>query len=110
MPVHSFKAAIVVAIMLSLSACGPGINVRSLADPTATSARQSAIELVVKTHFAAIIRDIDAGGGPELDHLLIVAQVPAKDRPTRILQLHRDADLYRESPGALVAALTLYGA
>ena len=76
---------------------------------TADVQRRGAVELVVKSDFAGVQRDIRAGGGPVLTAAMDAARIPASDRPARVVQLQRDLPLYGESPGALVLALTTYG-
>lgn len=105
--------------LLALAACtgGPGggrlglggLNVSGLVDPAA-SQRRGAVEVAVKSAFPGILDDIDAGGGQSLSRAFDAAGVPPDDRPARLLQLRGDLGLYRSNPGALVAALMLYGA
>lgn len=72
-------------------------------------ARRGAVEIAVKTDLAALLADIDAGGGPALTRAYDAAGVPAEHRATRTIQLRGSRDLYAANPGALVTALTVYG-
>lgn len=69
-----------------------------------------AVELIVKTSHPAILRDISAGGGPDLTRAMEAAAIPPEDRAARILALQSDFDVYESSPGALTSALRLWGA
>mgnify|MGYP004540382017 CR=1 FL=1 len=99
--------ALPLLLVLTLAACasGPG----ALLDP-ALAQRRGAVEVAVKSAHPGILEEIDAGGGPALSRALDAAGVPPEDRPARLLQLKGDLGLYRANPGALVAALVLYGA
>lgn len=94
--------------MLLLGACGPGVDLRSAFDP-AERQRRGAVEVAVKSAFPGILDEIAAGGGPGLAAAFDAAGVPVGDRPTRITQLQGDLGLYGSNPGALAAALALYG-
>jgi hypothetical protein len=78
-------------------------------EQAATQQRRGAVEIIVKSNFAAVLGDIDAGGGPVLTRAMDAARIPAQDRPTRIIQLQSNMALYEVNPGALVSALMLYG-
>jgi hypothetical protein len=102
----------VIAIAV-LGACtgpvGPG---NAIFDPAGTAeynSRRGEVEIIVKTQFEAILRDIDNGGGVTLAAAMDASGVPPGDRPTRILQLQSDRGLYQASPGALVTAIMVYG-
>ena len=77
-------------------------------DP-ADAGRRGAVEVAVKGAYPAILGEIARGGGPDLQAALDAAGVPAGDRPARLIQLRGDLGLYEANPGALVAALMLYG-
>lgn len=94
--------------LLALSACTEGLNVGALADP-AEAQRRGAVEVAVKGAFPGILGEIEAGSGPNLLRALDAAGVPEGDRPARLIQLRGDLGLYEVNPGALVAALMLYG-
>ena len=98
-----------------LAACttpleGPFGQLLTPADLSADSARRGATELAVKDRFAAILAEIDAGGGPALTAAFDAARVPVAERPARTLQLQGDLGLYAANPGALVSALLTFGA
>ena len=78
-------------------------------DNAAYNQRRGEVELIVKSNFEEIKRDIRAGGGPVLTQAMDVARIPTSDRPTRILQLNADMGLYQTAPGPLVTALMVYG-
>lgn len=94
--------------LLALAACTGGLNVVGLLDPSQAQ-RRGAVEVAVKGAFPAILDEIEAGEGPNLSLALDAAGVPAQDRPSRLVQLRGDLGLYEANPGALVAALLLYG-
>lgn len=94
--------------LLALSACGQGLNFGALTSP-AEAQRRGAVELAVKSSWPAIIEEIGAGGGPSLSRAMEAAGIPSGDRPARTTQLGGDLGLYQANPGALVAALMLYG-
>ena len=71
--------------------------------------RQSAVETFFKTNHPALIAEIMTGGGGTVDQAMDLAGIPMQDRPTRLIQLRSDAQFYQSAPGALVAALMLYG-
>ncbi|WP_341366136.1 hypothetical protein [Yoonia sp. BS5-3] len=71
--------------------------------------RRGRVEVIVKSNYPAILRDLNAGGGPVLTDAMNAAEVPEADRPTRIIQLQSDIGLYAQNPGALVVALMVYG-
>ena len=71
--------------------------------------RRAAVEVIVKSNYEAIKDDIGAGGGPPLTKAMDAAQIPERDRPTRIMQLRADIGLHSTSPRALVTALMVYG-
>jgi len=70
--------------------------------------RRANVELVVKTNYDELRRDIRAGGGPVLTKAMDAAGVPVRDRPTRVLQLQSDIGV-GVGPGALITALMIYG-
>ncbi len=102
---------------LILAACAtdpsnPGVPVftplTAMTDP-GYAQKRGQVEIIVKTNYDAIRRDIDAGGGPALTAAMDAAGVPPQDRPTRIIQLQSDMGLYDANPGALVTALMVFG-
>lgn len=93
-----------VLLALLLASCAPV----AFLDP-GQGQRRGAVELAVKSAFPAILDEIDAGGGPALTRALDAAGVPEGDRSTRLAQLDGDLGLYAANPGALVAALLVYG-
>ena len=99
---------LLLAALFALAGCSQGLNVGALVNP-AESQRRGAVEVVVKSSFPGILDEIEAGAGPNLEEALDAAGVPAEDRPARLIQLRGDLGLYQANPGALVAALTLYG-
>lgn len=94
--------------LLALSACTQGLNVGALVDP-AEAQRRGSVEVAVKSAHPGILDEIRAGGGPSLARAMDAAGVPLGDRPARVIQLQGDLGLYEANPGALVAALMLYG-
>ena len=102
-------------IPLCVAACtplsGPAFWPTSGAGATtgAMAGQQSAVETFVKTNHPLLMSEIISGGGPTIDQAMELAGVPMQDRATRLIQLRSDAPLYQSAPGALVAALTLYG-
>ena len=96
------------AALLLATACTGGLNVGGLVDPAA-SQRRGAVEVAVKSSFPGIIDEIAAGGGPAIEAAFDAAGVPPGDRSARLTQLDGDLGLYAANPGALIAALTLYG-
>ena len=100
---------VLLAAFLALGGCSQGLNVGSLVNP-ADAQRRGAVELAVKSSYPGILEEIEAGGGPSLIRALDAAGVPAEERPTQAIQLRGDLGLYQANPGALVAALLLYGA
>ena len=99
---------LLLAALLALGACTAGLNLGALVDP-ADAQRRGAVELAVKGAFPGILDEIEAGAGPNLLRALDAAGVPEGDRPARLIQLRGDLGLYEANPGALVAALLLYG-
>ncbi len=100
--------------LLTLPACAEDVwlPIPGIATPeetTAYSENRGAVELFVKTNYDAILTQIDAGNGPQLNEAFNLADVPENERPARVLQLQSDLPLYNENPGALVTALTVYG-
>ena len=71
--------------------------------------RRGQVEVIVKSDYEAIKNDIRASGGPSLTQAMDAANIPERDRPTRIIQLQSDFGLYSTSPGALITALMVYG-
>jgi len=71
--------------------------------------RRGQVEVVVKSNYEEIKRDIRAGQGPALTKAFDTAGVPAADRPFRVIQLQSDLGLYQTSPSALVTAFMVYG-
>lgn len=94
--------------LLAVPACTQGLNVGALVDP-AEAQRRGAVEVAVKSAYPGILDEIGAGGGPSITRAMEAAGVPVGDRPARIIQLRGDLGLYEANPGALVAALMLYG-
>lgn len=94
--------------LLLLGGCGRSLDVASLVDPREAQ-RRGAVEVAVKSAFPGILDEIAAGGGPGIDAALAAADVPAGDRPARILQLDGDLGLYAANPSALAAAILVYG-
>ena len=99
---------LLLAALLGLSGCADGLGVGALVNP-ADAQRRGAVELAVKGAYPAILSEIAAGAGPNLEASFDAAGVPAQDRPARLIQLQGDLRLYEANPGALVAALMLYG-
>jgi hypothetical protein len=114
-------ARLALPCLVFLTACGPGVDqpgnplnwpVRALGmGPQSADyqQRRGAVELIVKSQFPAILNEIEAGDGPVLRQAMDTARIPLQDRPARIIQLQSDFGLYEVNPGALVAALMLYG-
>jgi hypothetical protein len=96
------------AAYLALGACSQGLNVGALVNPTEPQ-RRGAVEVAVKSAYPGILDEIEAGSGPNLIRAMDAAGVPSQDRPARVIQLRGDIGLYQANPGALVAALMLYG-
>ncbi|WP_246045502.1 hypothetical protein [Rubellimicrobium roseum] len=94
--------------LLTVGACAQGLNVGALVDP-AEAQRRGAVEVAVKSAYPGLLDEIEAGGGPSIGAAFDAAGVPPQDRPARLLQLRGDLGLYEANPGALVAALMLYG-
>lgn len=94
--------------LLALPACTQGLNVGALVNPVEAQQR-GAVEVAVKSSWPVILDEIEAGGGPNLSRAMEAAGVPPGDRPARVIQLRGDLGLYQANPGALVAALMLYG-
>ena len=89
-----------------------GLPIAGALDPAVrqeTAERRGAVELYVKTNHPALVRDLQAGGGPALSEGFRIAGVPRQDQPARIVQLQSQIDVHRTNPGALVTALTSYG-
>ena len=99
---------LLLAALLGLPACTGGVDVGSLVRP-ADAGRRGAVEVAVKAAYPGILDKIEAGTGPNLQSALEAAGVPPGDRPARLIQLRGDLGLYESNPGALVAALMLYG-
>jgi hypothetical protein len=96
-----------VTALLLVAGCAGGLDVPALASP-AEAQRRGAVELAVKSTHPGLLREIEAGGGPAIEAAMDAAGVPPADRPARLAQMRGDLGLY-EAPGALVAALMLYG-
>lgn len=71
--------------------------------------RRGQVELIVKSNYDTIRKEISAGGGPALTKAMDAAGIPLSERPARIIQLQSDIGIYNASPGALVTALMVYG-
>lgn len=80
----------------------------AITDPAARQ-NQGALELYVKTNHRAIMADIEGGGGAALTRSFDLANVPATDRPARILALQGDFAAYESNPGSLILSLGLWG-
>ena len=80
----------------------------ALSDP-AQAQNRGQVEIIVKSNYDAIRRDIIAGGGPALIAAMDAAGVPYQDRPTRMIQLQSNSWLYAANPSALITALLIYG-
>ncbi len=89
-------------LSVPVTSAGPAVGT------DAHNKRHGQVEVIVKSSFEAIKDDIRDGGGPALTKAMNAAGIPARDRPTRVIQLQSDADLYNAAPGALVTALMLY--
>jgi hypothetical protein len=89
-------------LLVLLPACGAAI------DPVQAQ-RRGAVELAVKGGYPAILDEIEAGTGPNLWRAFDAAGVPISDRSARTTQLQGDLGLFEANPGALVAAILLYG-
>ncbi len=63
----------------------------------------------MKGGYPAILDEIEAGTGPNLWRAFDAAGVPISDRSARTTQLQGDLGLFEANPGALVAAILLYG-
>lgn len=100
--------ALALAALLPLSGCAGGLAVGALVDP-AEAQRRGAVEVAVKSAHPGIVAEIEAGGGPALAAAMDAAGVPAPDRPARLAQMRGDLGLYEANPGALVAALMIFG-
>lgn len=101
-------------LILLLAGCSNGfqlpVNALTSAEENAIyQARQAEVEVIVKSNFDAVIRDIRAGGGPTLTSAFDAAGVPDQERATRAFQLNNDLGLYAGNPGALVTAIMVYG-
>ncbi len=120
-PAHRRRATVALPLILVLAGCAGGPNppggpldwgARTLGigpRDGGSGARRGAVEVIVKSGHPAILAEIEAGGGPVLASAMDAARVPPQDRPARLLQLRADIGLYEVNPGALVAALMLYG-
>ena len=95
-------------LVLLVAGCGQGLDLAGLTDP-AQASRRGAIEVAVKSAHPAIVSEIEAGGGPALARAFDAAGVPAGERAARTTQLGGDLGLYARNPGALAAALAVYG-
>ncbi len=106
-------APLLILCLLAVAGCAPGalpgLQSTLLPSTAQDQARRGAVELAVKGDFAAVLRDIDAGGGPALTAAFDAAGVPGYDRPARIIQLQGDMSMHASSPGALVTSLLLWG-
>ena len=110
------RPALLIPLIL-IAACttdpnNPGMPVftplTAMTDP-GYAQKRGQVEIIVKSEYDAIRRDIDAGGGPVLTSAMDAAGVPPQDRPTRVIQLQSDRGLFDVNPGALVTALMVYG-
>jgi hypothetical protein len=99
---------LLLAAFLGLPGCTGGLDVGSLVRP-ADAERRGAVEVAVKSAYPGILDEIEAGSGPNLQAALDAARVPPGDWQARLIQLRGDLGLYEANPGALVAALLLYG-
>jgi hypothetical protein len=106
------RALFVLPLMLAACADPGGMPVftplTAMTDP-GYAQKRGQVEIIVKSQFDQIRRDIDAGGGAVLTQAFDAAGVPFQDRPTRVIQLQSDMGLYDANPGALVTALMVYG-
>ncbi len=87
----------------------PISGIGTAAENAAYNQRRGRVEVIVKTNFDQILRDITNGGGAVLTEAMDAARIPDADRPARVLQMQRDLGLYQANPGALVVALMVYG-
>ena len=87
----------------------PFTAISTAVDNAVYDSRRGTVELHVKSNHPALLADIAAGAGPALAEAMDLAQVPARDRAARIIQLQADLPLYRDSPEALIVALMVYG-
>jgi len=100
--------SLLLVALLGTSACTQGLNLGALVDP-AEAQRRGAVEVAVKSAYPGILEEIESGSGSDLARAMDAAGVPLGDRPARVIQLRGDLGLYEANPGALVAALMLYG-
>ena len=100
-------------LFVILAGCTNGftlpVNALTSAEENAIyQSRQAEVEIIVKSDFDAVIRDIQTGGGPTLTQAFDAAGIPAEERATRAFQLNNDIGLYAGNPGALVTAIMIY--
>ena len=81
----------------------------TMAENAAYNQRRGQVEVFVKANHPALMAEITGEGGPLLDEAMRRAGIPSRDRPARRLQLRSDAAFYAGNPGALIAALMVYG-
>ena len=105
-------------ILPALAACtGEPVTLRNpftgqavTLDPSGYAQRRAQVELVVKSRFDEVLRDMAAGGGPALDAAFDAAAVPLSERAARQVQLQGDVAVYGSNPDALISQLLLFGA
>ena len=60
-------------------------------------ARRSKVKTYVSNNLPNIYRDIDAGGGPNLQDVMDIARVAPARRPELIAELYANPQIYRQS-------------
>ena len=94
----------------------PGAAVSSAVSNAAYDARRSAVKRLVTRDEAALVAEIDRGGGPALDRAMDAARIPPGDRAGVVAELGSAPDIYRRSDDrrrmdveAVTVALMVYG-
>lgn len=101
------RSTVFLAVLLAaLSGCS---TLPPMATTNPATAPGQNTEVFVKQNHAAIIADIEAGGGATLTQVYDMMGVNAASRDIATLRLQSELPLYRTSPAALLIALRLHG-
>jgi hypothetical protein len=94
--------------LLRLALTGPVVLVAGCVVAT-RNPRQGEVQVFVAQNHAALVADVEAGGGPTLDAAMAVSDVNAATREILLLRLQSELPLYRRSPLAMATVIAAHG-
>lgn len=86
----------------------PVYGIGSAIENAGYNARRKKVSDHVSAHHATLVREINAGGGPDLSRAMDLARVPASDRAELRVRLRQDLALY-QTVEPLVVAFMVHG-